>query len=89
VAPVLAAKTNAELRSARGALDPELGRRAWWPFAAGGAAIALAVIAAIVVLRRARAQRTARARISAFDHAMSRLAALEAAGPPDADRADA
>jgi hypothetical protein len=89
VAPVLAAKTNAELRAARGALDPQLGRRPWWPFAAGAAALLVAATAGLVLLRRLRERRSEQARISAYDEAIARLAALEAAGAPDADRADA
>lgn len=89
VAPVLAAKTNAELRAARGVLDPQLGRRPWWPFAAGAAALLVIAVAGVVALRRLRERRTERARISAYDEAIARLAALEAGGAPDADRADA
>jgi hypothetical protein len=89
VAPVLAAKTNADLRAARGALDPQLGRRPWWPFAAGAAGLLVVAVGGIVLVRRLRERRSAQARISAYDEAIARLAALEAGGAPDADRADA
>ena len=89
VAPVLAAKTNAELRAHRGALDPEVGRQPWWPFAAGGAALLILAVGALTAVRRLRARRAERARISAYDAAIERLAALEGTGAPDPDAADA
>jgi hypothetical protein len=89
VAPVLAARTDAALRPHRGALDPEVGRQPWWPFAAGGAALLVIAVGIVVTVRRLRARRAERAKISAYDAAIERLAALEGAGAPDPDAADA
>jgi len=83
IAPVLAAKTSAELRAARGELDPEVGRKPWWPYATAAAVALVLAVGGVVGLRRLRERRAVLARLSAYDHAIARLTALEAKGAPD------
>jgi hypothetical protein len=82
-------RTGAELKPARGAIDPVVGRKSPWPWIAGGGSALLVFIASLFVVRATRRRRAAFARASAYDTAMAALAALEARGAPGADDADA
>lgn len=90
VASVLEGGEQGALRPARGPLA-EAGGRPWWrrwlPW--GGGCILVLGLAAWLLLRAWRRRRRARARVSAFDLAMKRLAALERRGLPSAAEADA
>jgi hypothetical protein len=82
-------RTGADLKPARGAIDPVLGRRSPWPWIAGGAGALVAFVVSMLVARAARRRRAIAARVSAYEAAMAALAALEARGAPAADDADA
>jgi hypothetical protein len=75
-----------ELKPLRPALPETLTPRArkWWPVPVA----LLLVVAAFVVVRRWRRAAARRVRISAFDVAMQKLAALESRGLPEGAEAD-
>jgi hypothetical protein len=86
IAPIEAAATNAEMRPARGKLDPDVGGVPWvWVLGIASMA-AIAVSGGTLAYRNfARRRRIARQR-SAYDVAVTRLRALEGRGAPgDAD----
>ena len=79
-------RTNAELKPARGAMDPVIGRKSPWPWIAAIAGAAISFAITMFFVRAARRRRAVQARVSAYDAAMAALAALEARGAPaDAD----
>ena len=83
VAPVDPARAKETLAPARGALPIVVGGLAWWMVAAL-IALGLAVIAAAVLgVRAFRRRAVVRQRISAYEVAVRRLAALERGGAPD------
>jgi hypothetical protein len=82
-------RTNAELKPARGAMDPVIGRKSPWPWIAGGAGAIVAFVISMLVVRATRRRRAAFVRASAYETAMAALAALEARGAPAPDDADA
>jgi len=83
VAPVDPARAKETLAPARGALPIVVGGLAWWMVAAL-IALGLAVIAAVVLgVRAFRRRAVVRQRISAYEVAVRRLAALERGGAPD------
>lgn len=88
VGTVLANRTDAPLSAPRAALPTEVGAKSLWPWFLGGAAALIVIGGAIAlwILLRSRAVR--RARITAWELAMSRLAELAARGAPAADDAD-
>lgn len=89
VAPVKLEATNAELKPARGPLDPDVGGVPWlWIFGAISAGAMLVSAAALIVRARRDRRRRAKQR-SAYDDALARLARLEARGAPTGDDADA
>jgi len=89
VAPVSANMTAADLRPARGPLDPVVGRAARWPWIVGGAGGLVVLVVLILAARAVRRRRFVRAQVSAYEAALAALAALEHRGAPGADDADA
>ena len=89
VAPVSANVTAADLRPARGPLNPVVGRAARWPWIAGGAGALVVLVVGFFVVRGVRRRRVVRAQVSAYETAMAALAALEQRGAPGADDTDA
>ena len=89
VAPVDPTRASEALAPARGAVPIVVGGLAWWIIAAL-IVVGLGLIAsAIVIVRSLRRQAVVRTRVSAYELAVRRLAALERGGAPDEGRLDA
>ncbi|MBP6629423.1 MAG: hypothetical protein KBG28_14630 [Kofleriaceae bacterium] len=87
IGTVSVVKTDAEVSPARAALPVVVGATPWWVWAAAGAG-ALVVIGAVGWWVRGRRRRVVAAKVSAYQVALRRLLALEAAGLPDAGAVD-
>ncbi len=88
VGAVSADRTGAELKPARGTIDPVLGRAARWPWIAGALALIAIGIGGTFAWRGVQRRSVVRAQVSAYERAMAALAALEqrgGAGDADAD----
>jgi hypothetical protein len=89
VAPVKEAAIGAEMKSAAGTLDPDVGGTPWLLVLVIASGVAVAGSGTALALR-ALAQRRRRAiQRSAYDEAIAKLRALETRGAPSAESADA
>jgi hypothetical protein len=89
IAAIDPARASEPLAAARGPLPFEVGGTRWWLVALiviGGAGVLVGGVAAYRAMRQASVRR---ARVSAYEDAVARLAALEQRGAPDASSADA
>ncbi|MFN0246583.1 MAG: hypothetical protein ACKV2T_06720 [Kofleriaceae bacterium] len=88
IAPVPVEQATAQLKDARGELDPDVGKTSW-ALIVGLAGGALALGSGSILLWRAmRSRRRVLAQRSAYEDAVSLLRRLEDKGAPDADSAD-
>jgi hypothetical protein len=88
IAPVKTEAVDAELRPARGALDPDVGGTSW-VLVLGLVSFALVVSSsAVLLVRGVRARRRLEQQRSAYDEAVSHLRSLEQRGAPDTATAD-
>jgi hypothetical protein len=89
IAPVDPARASQAMAPPRGALPIVVGGWAWWQIALAIAGGVGALVAAVVGWRAARRRAVRRAKVSAYEQAVRRLAALERGGAPDASGLDA
>ena len=82
VAPVDVAKSNAELKPAAGELDANVGGWSRWYYALAGLGVVWLALG-VVLLQRLRARKKIVKKLTAYDTAVARLAALEAGGAPE------
>lgn len=82
VAPVDVAKSNAELKPAAGELAADVGGWSRWYYALAGLGVVWLVLG-VVLLQRLRARKKIVKKLTAYDTAVARLAALEAGGAPE------
>ena len=87
IAPVATDKVSAELKTAKGVLDPDVGGHRRWIILIGGAAIVWLGMA-FALWRAVRRRRAVQLKVSAYDTAMERLRALTTRGAPTAEAAD-
>ena len=83
VAPVDPTRAKEPLAPARGALPIVVGGLAWWMIAGLVVAALIAIGAVVWGVRAYRRQAVVRQRVSAYEIAVRRLAALERGGAPD------
>lgn len=88
VAPLPAAKVDAELKPARAALDPVVRRVVPWHWVAAAGSLCLLAVGGLLGLRHRRRRRHARAQLTAYEQAVAALAALDRKGAPAAADAD-
>jgi hypothetical protein len=89
IAPLPTEAANAQLRSAHGELDADVGGVGWLALLGIASAIAVAVSGAVLAFRAWRARQRIERQRSAYDEAVIQLRELEQAGPPDQAAADA
>ena len=88
VAPVADAAVAAELKGARGELDPDVGGVPWIYIVGGVSLLAILVAGGLLLFRAAIARRRIALQRNAYDDAVTRLRQLESRGAPPADEAD-
>ena len=88
IAPVPVEQATAQLRDARGELDPDVGKTSWVTIVglAGGALVLGS--GSILLWRSLRSRRRVLQQRSAYEDAVTQLRRLEDKGAPDADTAD-
>jgi hypothetical protein len=89
VAPVAAAATSKELRSAAGKLDPDVGGTPWTTYLLFASILAVGGSASLLLARNMGKRRRIAAKKSAYDEAIAKLRSLEVRGAPSAESADA
>jgi hypothetical protein len=89
IAPVKAEATNAEMKPARGNIDPDVGGVSWLWILLGASVVAVAGSGGVLLVRSLTAARQIAKQRNAYDDAVLRLQALEGRGAPIADDADA
>jgi hypothetical protein len=89
VAPVKEAAIGAEMKTAAGKLDPDIGGTPWLWILAIGSGIAIAGSGTLLALRALAHRRRVEQQRSAYDEAIAKLAALETRGAPSSDATDA
>jgi hypothetical protein len=89
IAPVNEAASGAELKAARGSLDPDVGGTPWLLILLIASGIAVIGSGSILLVRAARARARRAKQRSAYDDAVAKLRALEDRGAPTAEIADA
>lgn len=89
IAAIDPARATEPLAEARGALPEVVGGIAWWAVALAVALGGVAVVGGVRLYRAARRASERRARVSAYQDAVSRLERLLRAGAPEPSTADA
>jgi hypothetical protein len=89
IAPLPAEAANAQLVSARGELDPDVGGVGWVALLGIASLVAIVGSGSLLAYRAWRARRRIERQRSAYDEAVIRLRELEQEGPPDQAGADA
>jgi hypothetical protein len=88
VAPVNEAVTGAEMKSAAGELDPDVGGTPWLVILGIASGLAVLGSGTLLALRAVAAKRRVAQQRSAYDEAIAKLRALESRGAPSAETAD-
>ncbi|MGE0867235.1 MAG: hypothetical protein AB7P03_01640 [Kofleriaceae bacterium] len=89
IAPVPVEQATAALKPALGELDPDVGKVSWITILGIVSGIMVVGAGSVLAIRAGRARRRIEAQRSAYDEAVAQLRALETAGPPGAETADA
>jgi len=89
IAPVKTEAVEAELRPARGTLDPDVGGTSWALILGIVSIVAVLGSGSVLAIRGMRARRRIEQQRSAYDEAVAHLRELEGRGAPDATTADA